>query len=361
MNGSSNAFARNLRNEERATDARFGLHSAPVSSLASIAILPFVAAAVTPSTLVAPPSAPEDGCPNARQVGDALRTRLPEATASVDPQLWPPQREVLRSMLDVAPDGTMLRFSLLDSRGELQLRRSLPTAGHGKPGECLALAETIAAIVERFLDFDASTLPSDAANEVGPVPPGSSRLSERADNHPPHGWGLQSLFIGVEGLPVSSPVIDTLEGHVGARISLGSGPLRWVAIGSGGVARTRDATLASSVASLSRYPLRLGVAAQLPVGLGWVEPTVLLGVDVVIVTNSGDSTLDKTYRRPLPNLSAGVGYRHGIGDRLFARIIAGGGVALMRYRVVLQGSNDELLSTPRAYLFVGIDAGVVFR
>ena len=201
-----------------------------MSSLASIAILPFLAAlaaVVAPNTLVAPPSVPEDGCPNARQVADALRTRLPEATASIDPQLWPPQREVLRSVLDVASDGTIIRFSLLDSRGELQLRRSLPTAGRGKAGECLALAETIAAIVERFLDFDAPAMPVDVANEFGQgaVPPGASkRPPDRADNRSSSGWGLQALFIGMEGLPLSQPVVDTLEGHVGARIRLGNGP-----------------------------------------------------------------------------------------------------------------------------------------
>ena len=128
---------------------------------------------------------------------------------------------------------------------------------------------------------------------------------------------------------------------------------------------TREKTLTNSDASLSRYPLRLGVATQLQVGFGWIEPTLLLGVDVVSVTGrsygSGGPPTEKIYRRPLPTLNAGIAYRHGIGDRLFARVVAGGGFAFMRYQVVPQGSNDYLLSTPRAYLFVGIDAGVVFR
>ena len=45
-----------------------------------------------------------------------------------------PRGEVLRSVLDLPADGTVIRFSLVDERGDTQLRRTLaaPARGRGK-------------------------------------------------------------------------------------------------------------------------------------------------------------------------------------------------------------------------------------
>src|SRR5205814_1491950 len=57
------------------------------------------------------------------------------------------------SLLPAEPaDGTVVRFTLVDGHGDVQLRRTLPGMGRGRPvSDCLALAETIATIVERYL------------------------------------------------------------------------------------------------------------------------------------------------------------------------------------------------------------------
>jgi len=118
--------------------------------LIGIAVLPLM------GVLIAPPvgsqagavTGPEDGCPSARQVTDAMAARFPEVLALGDGTGWPrgasatsAKAEVLRAFLDVPPDGTVVRFWLVDARGEVRLRRTLPAAGRGGQvaADCVAL------------------------------------------------------------------------------------------------------------------------------------------------------------------------------------------------------------------------------
>jgi hypothetical protein len=329
----------------------------------TLGILPaMVGLAMAVPRLVAVPAAPTSGCPNATQVAEALRTRLPDATVPAQPLFWPSEREVLRSVLEIAPDATLVRFSLVDSRGEVQLRRSLPTAVHGDTDDCVALAEALAAIVERFLDFRDYDVQADAGLGASSGPsalPPVVAMTKARPAAPGRSW---QLFIGGG---VQTGDAGTYDGHLGAAIDLGvlRAPVSLTA--SVGIARGQQATRTAGSARLDRIPFRLGAAASFQAGPGILEPTVELGADWAhgqVMAMNGPDTLTTTDAMLLTNwtVNGAFGYRVPIGSLLFLRIRGGAGLALSRYALAVKGSPD-LLSTPRTYLDAALETGVVFR
>lgn len=320
--------------------------------------------AATPSTasLVAAPAAPLEGCPSARQVSEALQSRLPNSVVPANDYLWPAGHEILRSVLEVAPDGTLVRFSLVNARGDIQLRRTLSVASQGKLAECQALADTLAAIVERYLDFTAFDSGDSAAGD--PDFDVAARAGSRAastSTQVDSGRRQALLFVGA-GL--RTDFINTpgeAEGRLGAQVDLRRHDPRvpsWHLglVLSAGVAAPRYSLPRTVNASMRRYPARLGVIGDIPAGRGWLEPMVALGVDLLVVdapshVSPGVSTL----------LEGSVAYRWDLGKHLFVRGIAAGGVALLRYDVLLRGETVPVFRTSRAYVGAGFETGVVFR
>ena len=142
-------------------------HSAlmALATLLAFAGQPPAAAALAPvvAAPIIPPAGADDTCPNPRQVSDALQAHLP-GLVQPGAQNRP---DALRAVLEVPADGTVVHFSLMDARGEVQLRRSIPAPGRGRPpAECAALAETLAEIVERYLNSV-----QYQASETAPPPP----------------------------------------------------------------------------------------------------------------------------------------------------------------------------------------------
>src|SRR3954465_11699488 len=89
----------------------------------------------------------EAGCPTSRQVVDALEARLPGVLTSADHSgtdvlvlsLWP--------LAPAEPHG----IALVDDRGEIRLKRTLPSPGDVTERDCPALADTVSLIIERYL------------------------------------------------------------------------------------------------------------------------------------------------------------------------------------------------------------------
>jgi hypothetical protein len=334
----------------------------------SFGLVPLIVVLATAGPrLVAVPSAPSNGCPNAAQVADALRARLPDAAVPARMELWPSARDILRSVLEVAPDGTLVRFSLVDSRGEVQLRRSLPTAVRGDADECIALAEALAAIVERFLDFpdyESRPDPSLAAPWPGLAGVGPTSLvgGTTANTRDPRHGGL-SLYLG--GSLQTGDQTD-YAAHVGAELEVGRLRVPIALTASLGWALERVAVLATTRSALRRIPLRVGAATELSAGPGAFEPTVALGIDVIHVTGTTPQPSDSMVLvtedwQTRPILEGAVGYRIAFGPRLFVRALGGAGVAFVRYEVTRMGSAAVLQSTPRSYLTAGLETGMVFR
>ncbi len=135
--------------------------------------------------IVVAPATPADGCPSAGQVGDALVARVPDSVLPADSTMQ--RSDVLRVVLDLSPDGTSIRFALVNGSGETRLKRTLPAPGRGVRGaQCLALADTLATIVDRYLHDVEYEAPESQVPRGPPGPRGTAALPEgRPVRRPP--------------------------------------------------------------------------------------------------------------------------------------------------------------------------------
>lgn len=330
--------------------------------LVPAALFPLVPALTIAAVVAPPPAGPEDACPSARQVGEAMQARFPELMVTPETASSGARPEALRSVLDVAGDGTVVRFSLIDARGETQLRRTLPAPGRGRPvSECVALAETLAAIVERYLGgitYDAvdPVLPEPIASAVPPAPePAVARRS--ALLWAGLGWRMPRGSGGAPG---------EIEGRVGGQVELTRGHPRLSAALSVGFAPPVEADVPAGGISrqinLWRFPVRLGALLALQAGPGWVEPTAEAVGDVLVVSSTQGRTAAPARRAALGfGLQAAVGYRLKVAGPIYLRPRVAIGVTLRGYDIGVEGAPDYLFSTPRAHASFGIDTGFLFR
>jgi hypothetical protein len=338
-------------------------------------VIPFVALPVF-AVLVAPPVGPDEGCPSARQVTDAMQARFPALVATAEQAQATGRPDLLRSQLDVAGDGTVVRFWLIDVHGDTQLRRALPAPGRNRPvPDCLALADTLAVIVERYLGTithegpepeppGAAILPLAAT--TGPLPPPTLPAPD-LQRRP----AMAVLGLGWRITPGGSPVRGQpsrgqIEGQVGIRLELNrSKPGLWAQFtvgASGSVQADFNIRGEARTATLARFPIRLGASVALPLGPGWFEPAAEIAADFVAISSPALDQIpaSRSYRVG-PGLEAGVGYRLRIAGPIHLRPRATIGFAIKTYDVGVQDAPDTIFSTPRSYASFGIDTGVVFR
>jgi hypothetical protein len=333
----------------------------------AFAVLPVFA------TLVVPPTAPEDGCPSARQVTDAMLARFPALLVAPERPAATALSDVLRAVLDVAPDGTVVRFSLVDNRGEVQLRRTLPASGRGTAlADCVALADTVAAIVERYLsNIDYETVETGHAGSGDAMvtagkPPGFAGPTSTAGARQILGFlgGGWRTTTGGQGARDQ----NAFETRLGVQLGLLPSVPPLEAMASLGASQGLEFPLQSAPGTsrqmtMRRIPLRIGCLLELPVGVGWVEPTLQAGVDVMTFssTRSSDPGTDMMVRFP-PAVEVGVGYRLNVVGKISLRAGITLGVDLTRYDISLPSAPDiTVLTTPRAYGLFGMEAGWLFR
>src|SRR5690242_9835271 len=87
------------------------------------------------------------GCPSSVQISAAIEARLPGL-------LIPPEQSGLPEalLLSLSSDAKGAQsFTLTDHDLQVRLRRALPPPASADPSECPALAETVALMVERYL------------------------------------------------------------------------------------------------------------------------------------------------------------------------------------------------------------------
>jgi hypothetical protein len=330
----------------------------------------FASLALVPAAIgVLAPAGPDDGCPSPRQVTEALAARLPSAVVPVGQTIGP-------SALRLAVSGdasSVTRVELTDSAGEVLLRRTLSAADRARPGDCLALAETIALIVERYwreVGYDVPPLPPPRPPpEPEPAPsPERARPAEvvrapEPPRPPPSGpwWGLAGSVAGragdTGGFDASATLVATLERRLGWRLQLG--------VGTG-------STVDSSVgqASFRRFPGRLGVYYPIRLGRGQLEPGVGLGLDAIYVGLGGiipaDTTLQSTalcYRRWCYSLGGDIalGWSVRSTHHVYFRALGRAGLAVPYQFLTETPPNSSIWSTPRTYLELGIESGLWFQ
>ena len=315
--------------------------------------------------LVVAPTGPDDGCPSARQVTEAMQARFPASVLPADPASSQNRPDVLRALLDIAPDATVVRFSLIDARGDTQLRRTLPAPGRGRPpSDCVALADTLAAIVERYLGFisyesSEADVPIVRAPAAEPAPPAPAAPAVPAVPVAPRPRaGL--VLIGA-GWRMVSEGQSAPEGRVGAGLELTRSPRRvagFLTLGlSPGVSGsfTRDGQMRS--ATLRRFPARVGALLELPAGPGLVEPALELGLDLLVLSVKGPESASYGVAS---GVDAAVGYRLPTRS-LYVKPKAAIGLTIVRHNIFSDESSQPVFQTPRATASFGIETGVIFQ
>ncbi len=297
---------------------------------------------LTQAALVAVQPRGGDECPTSRQVADALSTRMPGVLVPPDTQ----RPEVL--LLVFSATGTaMTTFSLLDQDGRPRLERSLASVMGAKPGDCVALADTVALIVERFLqELEVRARPV-------PAPPRRPMPAAPSGTPPERAWDLSvgsSWRPGEPGLAAAH--LRVLAGRV-----LGLAD-RLKLVVSAGVSGRGSYVTDGVTAELRRFPVSAGLLLRLLLGPGELELGPTVGLDIV-TAEARAGTMVKPWLRPGPEAGLVVGFRLPLSPSWFLRFDGGLTLAIVRYEF-LGGQGAVAFSTPRAYAHFGGALGFSF-
>jgi hypothetical protein len=326
--------------------------------------------------VVAAPSGADQGCPSPRLITDALNARMPDIVA-------PPSDASPSGGLRLAVTGggtpASLRIELSDQNGEARLLRVLQPSDRGRPGDCVALAETVALIVDRYLHEVGYELPSSPPPPPPPVAPQPVEPAPPAA--PPAAADVISGGPGPRGPPAGATHFDLLAGGAWRGASTGSGPEAAIGLGAewgfgawragatltGGVAATQSVRAPDATATLRRFPVHLGFFLGLPAGPGQVEPGVGVGVDWLAAnvdwTTRGPSSSEM---RASPGADLALGYRMFMAGRFFVRAAASATLSVPYLFVASPQTGgrvgtEAFFSSPRTSFRSGLEVGVAFR
>jgi len=307
------------------------------------------------AVVVAAPSGPEQGCPSPHQITDALMARIPAVVVSGSEASNP---GVLKLAVSGGSGSDPLRIEMTDQGGEARLYRNLVVAEHSR-GDCTALAETVALIVDRFLhDLGYEAPPTLPAPLPGPDanlsrgPPPAADLPGRFD-----------LFAGGSWRGGSTDESD-FELGFGVGFERGIAGHRLAATLTLGTSATRSATASDgSIATMHRMPLRIGFWLPIHAGPGQLEPGVRAGVDWLFsrleALSPGGSAQDQTYWSYRVELA--LCYRVTMLRRFFARIGGAVGTGLGYYVKNQDGTLSQLFTEPKTYIKSGLELGFSFQ
>jgi hypothetical protein len=298
------------------------------------------------ATLVSVDPGPEGACPSARQVAEALALRMPGVVVA-------PDRAgavgALRLRL-TATAGGEAAFALSEPQGRVRLYRTLrPSEGAG-PGECLALAETVALIVERYLqELDARARSGDAAE---PVP---AAATAKADAPRAPGWriSLAGLYRPAEAAPSS------FGGGLRVGRAFAGRPL--LLAGAFGWHPRRSAELGGGAAGLGRFPADVALLLRLPGGTprGEAQAGPVVGLDTVLLDSRVGSD-NEAQILLAPWIGVGLGYGLWVGRRAFVRFGGAAGVLFTRYQVEQKGVEAVVFNTGRYLVRLDAEVGFAF-
>lgn len=302
------------------------------------------------SVVVAP--GPDEGCPSSRQVEAALaRTPFGQNADSVLTLVLP-------------PPGTPMEpsFSLMDDQGRLKLFRSLAKPGATRPRGCAALADTIAIMVQRYMEeLELPPLP------LAPLPPVQSTVarppptpSEPVDRQPAgRGWDLG--LVGSLRASNRRPGLSDLDGQllVGRTFTVGDQPFELVFTGGMAVGAVRHWD--GGDGTLWRFPASLAVLWRRSVG----RPELQLGpVFLADLLHMRATPSDGQPQSNWRMASAGgiQGAVHIQARRVFFRVVGEIAAAAVRFEYVAPSPADgTVLATPAVFGDLQIVLGLSFR
>lgn len=294
------------------------------------ALVPLLAAH---ATLIAVKSS-EAQCPSALQIGQAIEARLPGVLIPPE-QGGLPEALVLTTAID--PAMRVQSFSLVDQRQQVRLRRELPASASAGPQECPALAETVALMVERYLQ-DLGYRP-----EPPPAPEGRRR------------W---ELFGGATWRP-GADGMAAYEGRMGGGRVLGERGRVGLTLALGVEGASQQSWMGAS-GRLRRYPAELRLGWRTALGKTTLELGPFAGVQLLVLYSH--STEDAaTDVRLIPSAGLAGGLRIPLGRAPFVRVVAALGVALLRYDFVNPPPDRTVaFGTERVWGKMGLEAGFSF-
>jgi hypothetical protein len=280
-------------------------------------------------------------CPTGRQVTEALGARLPGVLV---PEEQAKSSDALLLTLS-SGERAAAGFVLVDGKGQVRLRRALAASGGGAPRDCPALAETVALMVERYLQDLAIQERTPAPAVEAPAPPPPPPPERRWD-----------LFVGSTWRPGASG-LAAYEVRLGAARSLGTERLALGATAGIEGAASHDWDVGSG--RLRRFPVELRLLWRLTAGTVALEAGPFAGAHVLLLdsdTGRGESAL-----RAIPVAGGLAAARFPLGRRVFLRLVAALGIAVVRYDYVTPEPDSSVaFGTERTYGKMGLEAGLSF-
>jgi hypothetical protein len=371
-----------------------------------------VAVALAPAYAIAilMAAGPDDGCPSPRQLADALSAHLPGMVLPLGHATGP---TTLR--LGVATDAAgAMRLDLSDPEGGPLLHRWLPATDRAHAGDCPALAETAALIVERYwheVGYDvplgtpnptpkppppkatappppppppppkpapppakaAAPPPPPAPKPAAPPPPPAKKPEGRPEPRtlepqppaaplPPSGWWIGGAAVGLltpsgERAGAVSLAIaherPVFGRRLGFRLSAGVETELSIPVASGGCVSGNRCS-----AEVLQFPARIGAYLPISLGLGQLEPGIGGDLDVIAVTFAHGST-SETYLRFTGGIDAALGWALPLPHNIYIRTLAQA-VIEAPFDVATISNHTAIFTTPSFRLALGIELGLWF-
>jgi hypothetical protein len=275
----------------------------------------------------------DTSCPTSREVTRAIEARLPGLLVPLEQSAL---AQALVLTLSSDPATGVQGFTLVDQKDQLRLRRALPPPASAGPAECPALADTVALMVERYLQE------LGYRAEPPPVPVG-----ERWDL-----FGGATWRSGADGL-------SAYELRLGAARALGARGRFLLALVAGVEGASRQ-EWPGVTGRLRLFPVELRLLARLPVGSFRLETGPFAGIQLLAL-DSWSNEEAKSELHAIPVAGWGAGLRIPLGRRAFLRVLAGVGVAVLRYDFFLDDvSQTVAFGTERVWGKMGVEAGFSF-
>jgi hypothetical protein len=273
------------------------------------------------------------GCPSSVQISAAIEARLPGL-------LVPPEQsglpEALMLTLSSDPSSRAQSFTLTDHDLRVRLRRELPPPPSADPSECPALAETVALMVERYLQ------------ELGYRTEADTLMDRRR-------W---DLFAGATWRP-GADGMSAYEGRLGLGRLLGARRRLALTLALG-IEGSSQESWPGATGRLYRFPAELRLVWRHGIGTTTLELGPFAGVQLLVL-HSQTPDAAATDVRLVPEAGVGAGLRIPLGKVPFIRLVAALGVAALRYEFVTPApARIVAFGTERAWGKMGVEAGFSF-
>jgi hypothetical protein len=279
-------------------------------------------------------------CPSGKQVNEAIEARLPGVLVPSSPA---PPAGVMELRLAGNP-GTGHRLALSDARGQVLLSRTLPPSTATRDRDCEALAETVALIVDRYLQELAYQSPPAVVAAPAPRPP-----EEPAERR----W---ELFTGGTWQP--SNEAGATAGYE-VRLGLGRTLGRAARLALELTIGVQERTYREAPDPLWRFPAELRLLWRQTPRPVRLEVGPFAGAQVLLLGNNRDPMSTSAVR--VAPVAGGLGaVRFSLGNRAFVRLVGAAGVAVVRYSFQPPPYEREVFGTERAYVKMGAEGGLAF-